>query len=172
MNLAGLYVAFFKIGSVAYGGGYAMIPLLQRELVMAGWLSLQEFLDVVAISEMTPGPIAINTATFVGYRLFGLTGAAVATLAVISPSLILTFVLLHFLNRYQDHPLTQKAMAGIQVAVVILIVSAGLYITPSAILDIKTFILAAATFMLISKTKVSPILLIFLGGVAGILLSL
>ena len=172
MNLAGLYIAFFKIGSVAYGGGYAMIPLLQRELVMSGWLNLQEFLDVVAISEMTPGPIAINTATFVGYRLFGLSGAVVATLAVISPSLILTYVLLHFLDRYQDHMLTRRAMAGIQVAVVILIVSAGLYIMPSAILNIRTFILAGTTFVLMSRTKVSPILLIFLGGVAGVLMGL
>jgi chromate transporter len=172
MNLAGLYIAFFKIGSVAYGGGYAMIPLLQRELVMSGWLNLQEFLDVVAISEMTPGPIAINTATFVGYRLFGLSGAVVATLAVISPSLILTYVLLHFLDRYQDHMLTRRAMAGIQVAVVILIVSAGLYIMPSAIINIRTFILAGTTFVLMSRTKVSPILLIFLGGVAGVLMGL
>ncbi|NLJ84847.1 MAG: chromate transporter [Firmicutes bacterium] len=171
MNLAALYLAFFKVGLVAYGGGYAMIPLFQRELVASGWLTLQEFLDVVAISEMTPGPIAINTATFVGYRLFGLLGAAVATLAVISPSLILTFVLIYFLNRYRDHKITGKLMSGIQVAVVILIVSAALYILPSAVIDSKTALLAIATFILMTRTKLSPILLIFLGGMAGILLN-
>ncbi|NMB12041.1 MAG: chromate transporter [Firmicutes bacterium] len=170
MNLLTLYLTFFKIGCVAYGGGYAMIPLLQREVVEPGWLSLGEFLDMMAISEMTPGPIAVNTATFVGYRLFGLLGGAVATIAVISPSLILTFVLLRFLARYQDHPITGKAMAGIHVAVVILIISAALYIVPAAIIDLKTLALAIATFLLVSKTKVNPILLIFLGGAAGILL--
>lgn len=149
-----------------------MIPLLQRELVTAGWLDLQEFLDVVAISEMTPGPIAVNTATFVGYRLFGLIGAAVATLAVISPSLILAYCLVRFLRRYQDHRLTKRILAGIKVAVVVLIASAGLYLAPSAITDIKTLILAVVTFFLISKTNTSPILMIFLGGLAGILLQL
>lgn len=147
-----------------------MIPLLQREMVEPGWLNLKEFLDMVAISEMTPGPIAVNTATFVGYRLFGLLGGAVATLAVISPSLILTFLLFHFLARYQDHPLTKRAMAGIHVAVVILIVSAGLYILPSAVIDLKTLVLAIATFLLITQTNSNPILLILLGGLAGILL--
>lgn len=147
-----------------------MIPLLQREVVEPGWLSLGEFLDMMAISEMTPGPIAVNTATFVGYRLFGLLGGAIATIAVISPSLILTFLLLRFLARYQDHPVTGRVMAGIHVAVVILIVSAALYIVPAAIIDWKTLTLAIATFLLVTKTKVNPILLIFLGGVAGILL--
>ena len=171
-HLYDLFLSFCRIGLVAFGGGYAMIPLLQRELVMANWLSLQEFLDVVAISEMTPGPIAVNTATFVGYKLFGLTGAAVATLAVITPSLLLIFILLRFLNRYQDHKFTQKAMAGIQVAVVILIVSAGLYLIPSAVVDLKSLILALITFLLMTNTMISPILLILLGGVAGILLGL
>lgn len=170
MNLLRLYLTFFKIGCVAYGGGYAMIPLLQREVVEPGWLSLQEFLDMVAISEMTPGPIAVNTATFVGHRLFGLVGGAVATIAVISPSIILTFLLLRFLAKYQSHPLTERAMAGIHVAVVILIVSAALYIVPAAIIDLKTLILAVATFVLMTKTKVNPILLIFLGGMAGVFL--
>lgn len=170
MSLLKLYLTFFKIGCIAYGGGYAMIPLLQREVVEPGWLSLGEFLDMMAISEMTPGPIAVNTATFVGYRLFGLLGGAIATIAVISPSLILTFLLLRFLARYQDHPVTGRVMAGIHVAVVILIVSAALYIVPAAIIDWKTLTLAIATFLLVTKTKVNPILLIFLGGVAGILL--
>lgn len=147
-----------------------MIPLLQREVVASGWLSLSEFLDMMAISEMTPGPIAVNTATFVGYRLAGLLGSVVATIAVISPSLILTFLLLRFLARYQAHPITKRAMAGIHVAVVILITSAGLYILPAAIIDLKTMLLAVASFLLASKTKCNPILLIFLGGLAGILL--
>ena len=170
MNLAALYLAFFKVGLVAYGGGYAMIPLFQRELVASGWLTLQEFLDVVAISEMTPGPIAINTATFVGYRLFGPRSSR-CHFGSHLPILILTFVLIYFLNRYRDHKITGKLMSGIQVAVVILIVSAALYILPSAVIDSKTALLAIATFILMTRTKLSPILLIFLGGMAGILLN-
>ncbi|NLY52910.1 MAG: chromate transporter [Firmicutes bacterium] len=172
MSILRLCLTFFKIGCVAWGGGYAMIPLLERELIGPGWLSSEEFLDIVAVSEMTPGPIAVNSATFVGHRFFGLLGGALATLSVIAPSIILVFTLLHFLARYRNHPLVDRAMSGIHAAVVVLITCAGLYILPVAVVDFKRVILALVSFFLITRTELNSVLLILLGGVVGMILVL
>ena len=172
MSILHLCLTFFKIGCVAWGGGYAMIPLLERELIGPGWLSPQEFLDIVAVSEMTPGPIAVISATFVGHRLYGLLGGALTTLSVITPSIVLVFLLAHFLARYRNHPLVGRAMSGIHVAIVVLITCAGLYILPVVVVDYKRVILAVVAFFLITKTQLNSVLIILLGGVVGMIFAL
>ena len=171
-SLLPIFWTFFKIGAFTFGGGYAMIPLLERELIGPGWLSAEEFLDIVAISEMTPGPIAVNSATFVGYRFFGLAGGALATLSVIAPSLILVFLFVQLLSRDREHSIVDRGISGIRVAIVELIACAGLYILPVAVVDFRRLLLAAAAFLLITKTELNHILIILFGGLAGIVLSL
>ncbi len=117
-----LFVAFFKIGLFTFGGGYAMLPIIQRELVEdKKWCSEEEILDYYAMSQCTPGVIAVNVATFVGYKVRGILGGIVATGAVILPSLIIITGIAAFLSAFADMPAVQHALAGIRVAVAVLV---------------------------------------------------
>ncbi len=100
-----LFLSFFKIGLFSFGGGYAMIPLIQKEITRNGWITPSEFVDIIAIAEMTPGPIAVNSATFVGYKTAGLFGGLVATIGVALPSAMLIFLIADFIQKYKTHPL-------------------------------------------------------------------
>lgn len=122
-----LFLTFLKIGAFTFGGGYAMIALLENELISKkGWLSREEFLNMVAISESTPGPVAINSATYIGYRVAGVPGAAAATLAVCIPSFVIIYAISLFFDRFLSLIWVERAFRGIQVCVVYLIFSAGL----------------------------------------------
>ena len=122
-----LWLTFLKIGAFTFGGGYAMLALLEHELIdRKHWLTRQEFLDMIAISESTPGPIAINSATYLGYRIGGVRGAAIATTAVSLPSLIIIYCISLMLDQFLQLSLVNNAFRGIQVCVVYLIFSAGL----------------------------------------------
>lgn len=122
-----LFLTFLKIGAFTFGGGYAMISLLENELISKkGWLSREEFLDMVAISESTPGPVAINSATYIGYRVAGVPGAAASTLAVCIPSFVIIYAISLFFDRFLSLIWVERAFRGIQVCVVYLIFSAGL----------------------------------------------
>lgn len=122
-----LWLTFLKIGAFTFGGGYAMLALLEHELIdRKHWLTRQEFLDMIAISESTPGPIAINSATYLGYRIGGVRGAAIATTAVSLPSLIIIYCISLVLDQFLQLSLVNNAFRGIQVCVVYLIFSAGL----------------------------------------------
>ena len=124
-----LYIALsmLKIGAFTFGGGYAMIALLENEFVSRrGWMSREEFLDLTAIAESTPGPIAVNSATYIGYRVAGVAGAALGTLAVCLPSFLVIFLISLFFDRFLSLRYVSYAFRGIQVAVVYLIASAGL----------------------------------------------
>lgn len=124
-KLLDLFVAFFKVGLLTFGGGYAMLPMLQREVVERhGWITEEEILDCYAIGQCTPGVIAVNTSTFVGYRQAGVWGAVAATLGVIFPSLVIITVLANVIRRFSDFEIVNHAFAGIRVAVCVLVAQA------------------------------------------------
>lgn len=124
---ADLFLTFLKIGAFTFGGGYAMIALLENEFVeKRKWIEKDEFLDMVAVSESTPGPLAINSATYIGYKLEGFIGALLATLAVSIPSFVIIFCISLFLDQFLELKYVFYAFKGIQVCVVYLILSAGI----------------------------------------------
>ncbi len=129
-QLARLFAAFFKIGAFTFGGGYAMIPLIQREAVQKNrWISEEDILEIVAIAESTPGPIAVNAATFVGYRVGRIPGAVCATLGVVLPSFAIILAISGILSRFQESKAVQYAFFGVRAGVLALIVKAlwGMY---------------------------------------------
>jgi len=171
--LAGLFLSFFKVGLFGFGGGYAILALIEREIIQThGWMSAAEFVDIVALAEMTPGPIAINSATFVGYRVAGLLGALTATLGVISPSLLLIIPATRLFTRFYNNRRLQQALSGIHPAVLALIGLAAAVVGKSTIIDLKSTALASCCLALLLFTRVHPLLLIALGAVAGLALYL
>ena len=124
-SLPKLFGTFFKIGAFTFGGGYAMIPLMQREMVEKnGWISDEDILEIVAIAESTPGPIAINASTFIGYRLRGFWGSFVATLGTVLPSFIIIVLIAYLLKGFADIPVVKNAFFGIRAGVLALILKA------------------------------------------------
>ncbi|MGE5599191.1 MAG: chromate efflux transporter [Bacteroidota bacterium] len=161
-----LAFSFFVIGSLTFGGGYAMIPLIQRVIISErGWLTTQQFLEIVAIAEMTPGPIAINSATFVGYRVGGLLGSAAATLGVVLPSLLLVLALASVFYRYRDLPAVQRVAAGLRTAVVALIAAAVVTVGRASIHTWLDAAVAGAVVALLRGTRIHPLLVLL--GAAG-----
>jgi chromate transporter len=129
-TLFSLFLTFSRIGAFTFGGGYAMIPLIQREASQKrGWVSDEDILEIVAIAESTPGPIAINAATFVGYRVAGIPGAVCATLGVVAPSFLIILAIASVLREFQENLYVQYAFRGIRAAVLALIIKAlwGMY---------------------------------------------
>ena len=175
-----LFVAFFKIGLFGFGGGYAMLPLIQHEIVDAHqWMTVGDFTDIVAISQTTPGPIAFNSATYVGYATvtdmgfasgYGVIGSAICTFAVSIPSLILMTLVSAFFFRLKNNPWMQSSLSVLKPAIIGLIASAALIlITPYNFIDYKSWIIFGAV-LIASIKKVDPILLIFLSGIIGLVL--
>ena len=183
-----LFYTFFKIGLFGFGGGYAMLSMIQGEVVTRyGWLTPQEFTDIVAISQMTPGPIGINSATYVGYSTIaeqygtsmGVRGSCVATFAVVLPSFILMLTISKFFLKYQKHPAVEAVFSGLRPAVVGLLASAALVLMntenfSSPQEDMYSFIISIiiflAAFIGTRKYKVNPILMIIVCGIAGLIL--
>ena len=167
-----LFLTFFKIGVFGFGGGYAMISLIQAEVVANhGWISAAQFADIIAISQVTPGPIAINSATYIGYTATGsVWGSALATLGVCTPSLIIMLIASHFYLRMKDNPYVSQVMKALRPVVIGLILAAVLLLlTPDNFIDWKSYLIFGAV-LVAAMRKVSPILLIVLAGVAGWLL--
>ncbi len=175
-----LFYTFFKIGLFGFGGGYAMLSMIQGEVVTRyGWLTPQEFTDIVAISQMTPGPIGINSATYVGFTATGsVWGSVIATLAVVLPSFILMLALSHFILRYRKHPVMEAVFSGLRPAVVGLLASAALALMNtenfgSPTEDTRSFIISCVLFLIAfigtRRYKLNPIGLIAACGVAGLL---
>ena len=157
-----VFVTFFKIGAFTFGGGYAMIPLIQREAVEnRHWVTDEDILDIITIAESTPGPIAINTATFVGYRAAGVLGSVAGTLGVVLPSFCIILLISYVLREFQDIKAVQYAFAGIRAGVLALIIKAlwGMYkkCPKSAV----SYIVMAAAFVLAAFVDISvlPILI-------------
>lgn len=184
-----LFYTFFKIGLFGFGGGYAMLSMIQGEVVIRhNWLTPQEFTDIVAISQMTPGPIGINSATYVGYTTIvdagygmalGIVGSVIATGAVVLPSFILMLTISKFFMKYQKHPIVESVFSGLRPAVVGLLASAALVLMNqenfgSPVYDVYSFVISClifiVTFFVTWKYKISPILMIIVCGVIGLLL--
>jgi chromate transporter len=182
MTLLELFLSFLQIGLFSIGGGYAAIPLIQSQAVeIHGWLTAEQFLDLATIAEMTPGPIGINAATFVGMRVAGLAGAASATLGFVLPSLIIVSLLSWVYLRYRQLPMLPSVLASLRPAVVALIGAAGLRMflqvgfggqLDIARADWAAIALFAAALFRLRKYKMSPILTIALCGAGGLILGL
>ena len=165
-----LFLAFFKIGLFSFGGGYAMLPFIQEQTIeVHGWLTTPEFLDILGIAQVTPGPISINTATFVGYRLAGLGGALTSTLAVILPSFIIVMIISFFFKKFQTSKLIQDIFKGLRPIVLGLVASAAVDIGREVFTDYKAVIISIIIFLLLTFKKMNTIVLIVLAGVLGVL---
>lgn len=173
MILGQLFLAFARIGLLAFGGGFANLPLIEREIV-AGlqWFSHSEFLELVAISELTPGPIAVNAATFVGYKLGGVWGSAVATIGVCLPSAALVLVVAHMLRRFEGNVWVDRIVRSLRPAIVALIGAAAYSVGGKGIADVWGIVIAVASFVVLRTGKVNPVLVLLLAGSAGILIYL
>ena len=173
-SLGTLFFTFFKIGLFTFGGGYAMIALLEEEFIQRRrWLDKDEFLDMAAIAESTPGPVAINSATYLGYKLAKVPGAATATVAVCLPSFLIIYAISLFFEQFTQLTVIANAFKGIQVCVIYLIISAGVRMLKA--LDKSPFatgVLAAVMLVMVGLSlagvSVSSILLILLSGAAGV----
>lgn len=158
-----LLISFVKIGFLTIGGGYVMLPMMQSELIdKKHWITEEELLDYYAVGQSTPGIIAVNVATFVGYKKAGVTGGIVATLGIISPSLIIITALAGVIQSIDQYPNVQKAMSGINVAVCALITDATLNFIKKGVKNFVTLLVLLASFLLIYYVKV-PSYLIVLG---------
>lgn len=171
-----LFVSYMKIGFFGFGGGYAMLSLIHSEVVVRNaWLTNGEFSDIVAISQMTPGPIAINSATYIGYEVAGIWGSVVATTAVCLPALTIMILITRFFLRLRDNVYVRGAVQGMRPVVVGMIASAALLlIFPTSddgrsFIDLWSWAIFGLT-LLGSWRKVNPILLIVVSGIAGVLI--
>ena len=168
-----LFTTFVKIGLFSFGGGYAMIPLIQQEVVdKNAWISLEQFTDIIAISQITPGPIAINVATFIGYTTTGnILGATLATLGVVLPSLIIMIVLVKFLSKTQDNIYVIRAFKGLRLIVIGLILGAAFSLMkPAILIDYKSYILLVVAMVALIKFKIGPIPIVITSFILGIYL--
>ena len=176
LTLLQLLWSYLKIGFFGFGGGYAMLSLIHSEVVVRnGWITNSEFTDIVAISQMTPGPIAINSATYIGYEVAGIFGSVVATTAVCLPALTLMMLITHFFLRLQHNRYVRGVVMGMRPVVVGMIASAALLLILPHDTEGRSFVdgwswAIFALTLLLSARKVNPIMLILLSGIAGVLI--
>ena len=165
-----LFITFAKLGAVTFGGGYAMLPIIQREIVeKKKWATEEEVLDYYAIGQCTPGVIAVNTATFIGQKKKGILGGLIATLGVVFPSVVIITVIAAFLNNFADYALVKNAFAGIRVCVAVLIINAIIKLWKKSVVDVLTFILFLLVTVLSFIFDVSPIIFVVAAALIGII---
>ncbi len=166
-----LFFTFARIGGLTFGGGYAMLPILQREVVeKREWVSHDELMDYYAVGQCTPGIIAINTATFIGNRQKGVAGGITATLGMVFPSLIIITIIAAFISNFAELPLIKNAFAGIRVCVFVLVVQAILKLRKNALIDLSTVIIFITVFLCSVLTSLSPVIFVLLAGATGAVL--
>lgn len=181
MIFAELFITFFIIGMFTIGGGYAMLSLIQNEVVTVhGWIDYGTFTDIVAISQMTPGPIGINSATYIGYQVLANSGASeltcilgsfTATFAVILPSFIIVLALCKVYEKWRDHYLFKGVMSGLKPATLGLIGTAALSLaTPENFIDWKSFVICILAFIALYFKKIGPFAIIGLGALVGLII--
>ena len=172
MTYLNLFFVFFKVGLFSFGGGYAILPLMQHEVVDVNkWISFKEFMDIVAVSQITPGPISINLATHVGYRIGGTLGSTIATTSVILPSIIIISLIVIFLKRFSKLPVVQRIFKSLRVTIVGLILAAGIALfVKENFIDYKSYIIFISVLIGGLVFKIGSITLIILSGVAGAIL--
>lgn len=167
--LVQLYVAWFKMGLFTFGGGYAMLPMIQKEVIEKyHWATEEEIMDYYAIGQCTPGIIAVNTATFVGYYQKGIIGGIVATLGVISPSLIIICLIAGLITNFSEYAIVQHALNGIRVAVCMLMINALLKLVKSNLKNKYGWIICLVALLATLLTPVSTTILVILAGIAGV----
>ena len=166
-----LFITFAKVGVMTFGGGMAMLPILQREIMEnKGWVTEDELTDYFAIGQCTPGIIAVNTATFVGQKLCGALGGIVATLGVVFPSLVIITILAGLINTFSDLAWVQNAFAGIQVCVCVLILNAVVKLLKKSVVDKRTLVIFLLVLAGGYALNVSPVVFVVLSALAGIVL--
>ncbi len=185
--LLDLFLTFLKVGAVSFGGGYGMLALLSEEVVGHGWLTYSEFLNFVGVAESTPGPIAINMATFVGSSQYGILGAILATLGVVLPSFVIILIIASVFSKLLQYAGVKAFLSGVKPVVMGLIFATGLTISLSVIFGLSSiksffvfdwkalviFVFVACIYVIYKKVKkktISPILLIFISAILGMLL--
>lgn len=172
-ELGKIFLSFLKIGAFTFGGGYAMIPLIQKEAVENHkWVTDEDILDIVAIAESTPGPIAINAATFVGYHTRGFAGALAATLGVVLPSFGIILALSYVLRAFQNAVIVQNAFRGIRVGVLVLLLKALWKMYRTNPKSAMAYGIMGLSFVLTAFGKVSAVLVVILCGALGVVSSL
>lgn len=172
MKLFDLFIAFAKVGVMTFGGGYAMIPILEREIVdKHNWASSEELMDYYAVGQCTPGIIAINTATFIGQKVAGTLGGIIATLGVVFPSIIIICLIAGILTNFADIPAVKSAFAGIRVCVCVLIFNAVVKLWKGAVPDKAALCLCLLVFALSIFLDISPVFYVVVCAAAGILLT-
>ena len=172
MNLyLDMFLTFSRIGALTFGGGYAMLPMLQKEVVeKKKWATNEEIMDYYAIGQCLPGIIAVNTAGFVGQKKSGAAGGLACAFGVVFPSLVVITIIAAFIGGFADLAVVRNAFAGIRVCVCVLIYNAVMKLWKKAIIDTKAFVIFACVFLAATFTDLSPILFVILAAVAGIVL--
>jgi chromate transporter len=162
---------FLRTGATTFGGGYVMVPVLERELVHSGWIGAREFMDAVALGQITPGPVVI-TASFIGYRLAGLAGALFGTIAVFAPAFLISMAVAGSVERIRDHPAMKAFLAGLQPAIVGVMTAAVVSLARSGIHGWTGIVLAIAGFGLLVATRIGTAVVLIGSAVLGIVLRL
>lgn len=164
-----LFIAFLKIGTFSFGGGYAMLPFIQKEIVESNtWISMSEFTDIIGISQMTPGPVAINSATFVGYKVGGIIGSIIATLGVITTSFILITIINKLLSKFKESKVVKSALLGMRPVLIALIIYAFIDLAKESYVDLKSIIITLIIGVILLSKKVHPILVIVIAAILGV----
>ncbi len=172
MKLLSLFLSFAKVGVMTFGGGYAMIPILEREIVdRQGWASSEELMDYYAVGQCTPGVIAVNTATFIGYKVGGIAGGVTATLGVVFPSLVIITLIAGILTNFADIPAVKSAFAAVRVCVCVLIFNSVLKLWKGAVKDKGALALFLLVFVLSVFLDISPVVFVLFCAAAGIVLT-
>lgn len=170
-ELLEMFVIFARIGGFTFGGGYAMLPMLQKEVVNGKhWATEEELMDYYAIGQCTPGIIAINTATFIGYKIKGIPGAVMATLGVITPSLVIITVIAAFISNFMELSFVNSAFNGIRACVCVLILDAVIKLAKKSVIDAATVIIFLIVLAVSLFTGLSPAILVVAAGIAGVIL--
>ena len=168
-----LFLTFARIGVCTFGGGYAMLPILQLEVVeKRAWATEDELMDYYAIGQCTPGVIAVNTATFIGYRHRGIRGAICATAGVVFPSLVIIIIIAAFIQQFAHLAVVQNAFSGVRIAVCALVVQSVWKLAKKSVVDLPTAALLLITFAAVAFFGVSPVIMVIVAGSAGILIGL
>lgn len=172
-KILGLFLTFLKIGAFTFGGGYAMIPVIQREIVeKRGWISDDDILDIIAIAESTPGPIAINSATFVGYQVAGFWGSVAATFGVVLPAFAIIYIISFFLRQFQDIKAIKYAFIGIRAGVLSLLINAVIKMGKKCPKNIFSYMVVALSFVAVAIFNVNVLFVIIACAVSGVVMTL
>jgi len=167
-----MFLTFARVGVLTFGGGYAMLPILQAEVVeKKKWITNEEMMDFYAIGQCLPGLIAVNTASFIGQKLKGVKGGYACALGVVFPSLVIITIIAAFISGFSELPVVRNAFAGIRVCVCVLILNAVVKLWKKAIVDWKTFVIFAVVFAGSTFTEINPILFVVAAALTGIALS-